>query len=97
MSEWRRRFALTLLLVIGFLPFELNGWYNPKLTPYQFWVVEIVTWILLPAIIITTAVRARLTTLRDIGLRSDVRSRAPILLAALILLVPIVLIPRFTS
>jgi hypothetical protein len=91
MSEARRRLWLALLLCIGLLPFELNGWYNPRLSERGFWLAEIFAWIALPIAIVSIAVRMRLITLREIGLRADVRGQSPILLLPLTIVVSIVL------
>jgi len=62
MTQQRRRSWLALLLVVGILPFELNGWYNPLLSYKAFWCVEIFTWIMMPLVLVVIALRMRLIT-----------------------------------
>src|SRR5438046_9857805 len=87
MTERRRRFLLALLLIVGILPYELNGWYNPRLPAHAFWLVEIVTWIIMPILLVACALRMRLVTPRKLGLRSDIRGGPIWLLPVLIILV----------
>jgi membrane protease YdiL (CAAX protease family) len=82
----RARFELASLLVVGILPFELNGWYNPRLAsqPALFWTIELFTWLVMPAAIYTIARRRGLFTPREIGLSANLRGRpAPVLLLLL--------------
>jgi membrane protease YdiL (CAAX protease family) len=88
----RRRFILFVLVLVGVLPFEINGWYNPRLaaTPRLFWLVESGTWIVLPAVLLLIGLRGRLFTLSDIGLGARIRGQLrPILLGFLLVAVPL--------
>jgi hypothetical protein len=76
-AEPGHRRTLALLLLIGIVPFELNGWYNPKLAsnPRAFWVVEVTTWALLPLAIVAYGIHRKLFTFADLGLNGAVRGR----------------------
>jgi membrane protease YdiL (CAAX protease family) len=91
MSERRRRLLLALLLVVGILPYELNGWYNPRLPAQIYWFVEILTWIIMPAVLVAVALRVRLVTRNDLGLRWKVRDGPDWVLPVLIVLLCLLL------
>ena len=87
MTERGRRFWLAVLLIIGILPFELNGWYNPLLSRTAFWYVEFFTWVIMPAAIVFVALRARLVTIPELGFHSRIgrwRSEPLVLLCIVI-------------
>jgi membrane protease YdiL (CAAX protease family) len=82
----RARIELASLLVLGILPYELNGFYNPRLAshPTLFWTIELFTWVVMPAAIYAIARGRRLVTPREIGLSANLRGRpAPVLLVLL--------------
>lgn len=89
MSDKRRQLLLALLLAIGILPFEVNGWYNPLLSPREFWLGEFLAWIILPSAILFVACRMHLVTFAELGFHARVRGREiPTLLTLLIILLP---------
>jgi membrane protease YdiL (CAAX protease family) len=88
----RKRLILLGLVLVGVLPFEINGWYNPRLaaTPRLFWLVEFGTWIVLPAVLLLIGLRSRLFTLSDLGLGARIRGGPnPILLGFLLVAIPL--------
>ncbi len=90
----RERLQLAVLLILGVSPYLLNGWYNPILATHQwaFWVVEIVTWIVLPSSLLFSGFRRRLFTPDDIGLSGTIRGRKlPLLIPPLAILITIAL------
>jgi membrane protease YdiL (CAAX protease family) len=90
MSDRRRQLLLALLLVIGILPFELNGWYNPLLSPREFWLAEFIAWIILPSAILLVARRMRLVTFRELGFHTNIRGKKiPWRFALLMIVCPI--------
>jgi hypothetical protein len=88
----RKRLLLFALVLTGVLPFEANGWYNPRLasTLRLFWAIETATWIVLPTVLLLVGLRGNLFTLADLGLSARIRGRPiPILLGFLIFIVPV--------
>lgn len=71
------RLYIGMLLLVGVIPFYLNGWYNPHLldNPRLFWFAEVVVWVALPLIILATACNERLFTLEDLGYHTNLRGR----------------------
>lgn len=84
------RFLLAALLFIGVLPLMLNGFYKPYLAQmsHMYWVVEILTWIVLPSLLVWIAFRHELFTLSDVGLHIKIfgRSSWPLFLGATLIL-----------
>jgi membrane protease YdiL (CAAX protease family) len=92
MTRCGKRFWLAVLLFVGILPYELNGWYNPRLPPGWFWCIEIFTWVVMPACIGSIAFRAKLLTPHEIGLHSRIRGkRSPELLLLAIVIATVAL------
>lgn len=67
-----RRAWLALILLIGIAPYWVNGFYNARLSMRAFWIVEIITWVIVPAILIATSLKARLTSRSTLGLHMNV-------------------------
>jgi len=84
------RFLLAALLFVGVLPLMLNGFYKPYLAqmPHIYWVVEILTWIVLPSLLVWIAFRNELFTLSDVGIHIKIfgRSSWPLFLGATLIL-----------
>lgn len=84
------RFLLAALLFVGILPFILNGFYKPYLAqmPHIYWVVEILTWIVLPSLLVWISFRHELFTLSDVGLHIKIfgRSNWPLFLGTTLVL-----------
>jgi hypothetical protein len=91
MDDRRRQLETAALLTLGIAPFFFNGLYNPPLAAHDrgwFWIVDIATWIVLPALLLLMGRHRGLFSAADLGLRASVRQReSP---WALFLLVPAV-------
>jgi membrane protease YdiL (CAAX protease family) len=87
------RARLAGLLLVGMLPYWLNGFYNPLLKdrPAAFWTAEIITWIVMPVVVVALGLRAGLYTRSDIGLHTRVAGRRSdvLLLVAVVAAVPL--------
>lgn len=85
------RTELAALLAMGVAPFYLNGIYNPLLARSHlaaFWTVEVLTWIVMPAVLLFLGRRRGLFTWKALGLSTSVRgTRRPWLFVLLILVV----------
>lgn len=88
-SNANRRWQLIILLMIGIAPFELNGFYNPRLSPGQFWITEITTWLVMPLVVVFIALRRGMTTREELGLHIRVRVAPPFVFPMLLIAVPI--------
>lgn len=62
--------TLLILFIIGILPFEINGFYNPHIVNFSllYWVVEIFTWILLPGFVLIYGIKNNIYKVSDLGL-----------------------------
>ena len=60
-----------------FLPLFVNGWYNPivRSSATSYWAVEILTWVVLPAVLLWALFRSEAVTAPDLGLHGLVRGR----------------------
>ncbi|WP_309398935.1 CPBP family intramembrane glutamic endopeptidase [Cerasicoccus maritimus] len=78
LSDDKHRKLATLLL-IGYLPFYLNGFYNPILqhTQWAFWAADIAIWIILPAALFTWGRRHDLYRWPEIGFNQQVGFGGP--------------------
>jgi hypothetical protein len=83
---------LTALLLIGILPFELNGLYNIYLVsrPLYYWAVELIVWILLPSAIYFWAIHRGLFTNEEIGFHPYVSGRIHYTHILVVILIPII-------
>jgi membrane protease YdiL (CAAX protease family) len=83
---------LTLLLLIGILPFELNGLYNSHLVsrPLHFWAVEIISWILLPLAMYFWGIHRGLFTSAEIGFHPYFKGRICYTVLLVLVLSPII-------
>ena len=72
----RRNFYLGLFAV-GIFPFFINGAINPIIYPHPwlYWGFELLSWLVLPAIVFSLAVRKGGLRAGDIGLTAQVRGR----------------------
>src|SRR3954471_10116095 len=90
-ADVRRRIELAALLAVGIAPFYLNGWYNSPLAATDrslFWQVEVLTWVVMPAVLLIAGFRRGLFTSAELGLTAHVRgARRPWLLSTLIAVV----------
>lgn len=90
-SSMRQRIELAALLAVGVTPFYLNGFYNARLAendPRLFWLVDVATWIVLPAILLSVGRWRGLYTAAQLGLSSQVRgSPRPWVLIGLVIAV----------
>jgi membrane protease YdiL (CAAX protease family) len=93
----RNRF-LAGTLVIGILPFALNGWYNPVLAqwPLIFWAADLLTFALLPCSILWLVLHRRLATPGDLGFRTALGNRGWFYTLLTLLVVPGVLVVTYT-
>jgi hypothetical protein len=99
MTEARKRVWLAALLIVGLLPFELNGWYNPRLSTTAFWCIELLTWVVMPMAILTVALRRGIVTRAELGLHLSVfgkRNEALILMFSLVASFALYHIDRWT-
>ncbi|MCB4792299.1 MAG: CPBP family intramembrane metalloprotease [Elusimicrobia bacterium] len=66
--------TLIILFIIGILPLEINGFYNWYISrfPAFYWLVEVLTWILLPLSILTFGVKNKVFGFKDLGFHSEV-------------------------
>jgi hypothetical protein len=69
-----RRSRIAILLVIGVLPLYLNGFWNPLLAsrPRWFWIVEVLTWIILPLALYSWGGWRHLVTNAELGFHKSV-------------------------
>lgn len=72
-----QRGGLALIVLVGILPLELNGLYNGSLSQMfgWYWLVEICTWILLPALLLWLGFKNEWFTWSDLGLHSKIAGR----------------------
>ena len=91
-DDARRRIELAALLAIGIAPFYLNGFYNWRLAATDrssFWLVEVVTWIVMPSVLLFAGRRRGLFTSAELGITARVRGvPRPWLLALMLIAVP---------
>lgn len=91
----RRWTELAPLLAAGVFPFYLNGLYNGPFAAANrssFWVVEVATWVVMPAVLLFVGHRRGYFTLAELGLTAKVRgSRHPWILWVLAAAVPFVM------
>jgi membrane protease YdiL (CAAX protease family) len=91
---WRQRAQLSALLSLGIAPYYLNGLYNAPLAEHGrewFWAAELVTWIVLPIIVLGTAIRLGLLPIESLGLHTRLRGRSrPGIVLVLVVIVPFV-------
>jgi len=69
-----KRLALAALIIVGVLPFELNGIYNPLLAadPPYFWLADFAAYSVLPLFIFLIGTRFKIFTARQAGFHSDI-------------------------
>ena len=82
------------LLLVGLTPAEFNWIFNPHLVhlPAIFWAVDIFRWVVLPAFIFSWGIRARLFTIRELGLDCRVFGRSNLwMFAATLIAIPALL------
>ncbi|MEX2217017.1 MAG: CPBP family intramembrane glutamic endopeptidase [Phycisphaeraceae bacterium] len=88
----RQRLELAALLAIGITPFYLNGLYNETLAKEHrawFWVVEVFTWIVMPAMLLIVGRLRGLFTFTELGLSRKVcRRDLPWAFLALLVIIP---------
>ena len=62
------------LLLLGLLPFLVNGFLNPILYnyPFLYWVFELLSWVALPILVFTICVRVGDLKLAEIGIRQNI-------------------------
>ncbi len=92
-NNFKVRFETALLLFAGILPFELNGFYNQYLFfyPRLYWLVEIISWIILPIGILMWGIHRRLFTFSDIGFHTRIANQKNIPVFILCLLfIPVI-------
>ena len=99
-----KKLLLTIIFSIGILPFLLNGFYNHAISnnPLIYWIVEIITWIIIPIILLTISIKKNLFTLNDIGLKLTLNLKIKrelniLLFLLLIIIVPVILYYGYTS
>ncbi|UCD58694.1 MAG: CPBP family intramembrane metalloprotease [Candidatus Hydrogenedentota bacterium] len=87
-----RNLELTALLLVGILPFELNGLYNIHLVskPLYFWAVEIISYIFLPLVIYSWGIHRGLFTSAEIGFHPYVSGRIHYTHILVVVLSPII-------
>jgi hypothetical protein len=91
----QRRVTLLRLLLIGILPAVLNGWYNPLLAswPPTYWLADLIAYVLLPFIVVRSAIRSHLVTPDDLGFHLRIGGRRrPWLFALLVFTTPMALL-----
>lgn len=92
----RSRVRLAILFFVGILPLLLNGFYNSYLsqTPFRYWAVETLTWIVLPSILLWSARRSDLFGAADLGLHLSVSGRSswPLFLGSILIAAPLVVL-----
>jgi membrane protease YdiL (CAAX protease family) len=83
---------LTALLLIGILPFELNGLYNIYLAswPLYYWIVDIISWIFLPLAMYFWGIHRGLFTNAEIGFHPYVSGRIHYTCILVLILSPII-------
>lgn len=89
-----------LVLLIGYLPFLINGWLNARLLdrPEVFWLFEFVSWIGLPLVILVTLLRKRIVSVSGLGLHNpfgDISNGLKFLIFSLLLTISIGLVYFF--
>ena len=90
----RNSLELFILFLVGILPYELNGWYNPLIegSPAVFWGADAFIFVAMPIAAYIYGTRRGLFTRRELGFHFDIRdrARAALFFAGLVIL-PIVL------
>lgn len=78
--------VIVWLFGIGIFPFFINGYVNALLAPLPvaYWAFEVSYWVVLPAILLTLAVRRQGLRLADIGLDTRVFGKRDVLLLGLL-------------
>jgi len=73
----REKIHIGLLFIIGIMPYELNGFYNPSLAdhPGYFWAMDILTYVMMPLCIYLLGIRKGLYTNKELGFHFDIRGR----------------------
>lgn len=99
---WTKRPSLLLLglLLTGVASFEANGLYRPALVqwPHLFWTLELFTWVLLPSLVVGSALRLNLVTLPELGFDTLIAGRRqPLIFAAFLVGTPISLVFIYTA
>lgn len=61
-----------MALLVLFIPYELNGFYNVHLVecPAAYWCVELFTWVVMPCVVFWWLLRQKSVTLADVGLKA---------------------------
>jgi len=79
----------SILIGIGIFPFLINGYINSVIYSYPFWYwsFELLSWVILPATVMTVAIRFGGLRAADIGLSLNVRGRRAVVLLLLICVV----------
>lgn len=84
----KRRRGILVLVLVGIAPLELNGLYNWYISqfPGWYWLVELITWILLPGVLLWIGTRSGWFSPDDLGLHTRMcgRRHAWLFVAALI-------------
>ena len=76
-GEAKKKLELLVIFLVGILPFELNGLYNPLLEKhtFYFWSADVAAWVFLPAAVYIWGVRRGLFTRFDLGFHFDIFGR----------------------
>lgn len=73
----RRGLELFILFLVGILPYELNGWYNPLIegSTTLFWGADGFIFVVMPIAAYVYGARRGLFTARDLGFHFEIRDR----------------------
>ena len=73
----RKKIYIGILFVVGIMPFELNGFYNPHLikNPVLFWSIDVFTYVIMPLCIYLAGIRKKLYTNKELGFHFDIHGR----------------------
>lgn len=86
-----RRIELTALLLIGILPFEVNGLYDIHLVnnPLYYWIAEIISWMFLPLAVYFWGIHRSIFSNKEIGFHLSAGSRIAHRIVLLVILPPL--------
>lgn len=73
-----KKSKITFLLLIGILPFFINGFYMPYIINNHvvFWIQDLFSFIVLPTIILCFGVKKNYFSLTDLGITFKVNNKA---------------------
>lgn len=98
-SDVNSRHELFYLLLIGLAPLELNGFYNRYLFHYPFfyWMVELITWILIPSVIYFVGIKKHYFSNHDLGFHFQIFGKQSLLAFIVCQIIAFIFMPYLNS